>query len=82
MFQRKKYLNYVFYLEYKSIKSFETLINIKQSRLDDIQHDRHSGSTTVTIMHLVLYIDHFCFLLHVKKIPCFVLSYWYIELLF
>jgi len=51
---KEKNPNYVFDPEGRSIKSFETLINIKQSRLGDIPHDRNSGSTTVTIVRLAL----------------------------
>jgi len=78
---KEKNPNYVFDPEGRSIKSFETLINIKQSRLGDIPHDRNSGSTTVTIVHLaLLQLRNLCSLLHVKKIPCFVLSYWNSEI--
>jgi len=51
MSQRKKYPNFVFNPEDKSIKNFETLINIKQSRLGDIRHDRNSGCTTVSYFY-------------------------------
>ena len=40
---KEKILNYVFVPEDKSIKNFETLININQSRLGVIPHNRNCG---------------------------------------